>query len=348
MASELKILVDQEILNLGFFSPIASGEANTGANVGGGAEIYRDKTGAVLNMRTLVGSGDIVVSEVGDTVEVAHVDAGGDVTGPAGATDEAVAVFDGATGKLIKGSGAAVDASGNITTPGTIDGRDVSADGAALDAHVASSANPHATDVGNLGVGTLAELNAAITDANVDDDGDPRDPTSHASSHADGGADEVSVEDLATAGALGEVPASDGVGGLAMAPKGIVVDANYDEATAAATTSAALTDIAGLSFTVDVPTGQTARIYADMSFQGSTTGGAPSTGAWAVSVNAVDGTELKRYLSGTNDTGIGGVKTRSAVLGAGAYTVKGRFRRVSGGSTINTDVAQLSAFVALE
>lgn len=40
--------------------------------------------------------------------------------------------------------------------------------------------NPHATDVENLGSGTLAELNAAITDATLDDASDARPPTVHA------------------------------------------------------------------------------------------------------------------------------------------------------------------------
>ena len=43
-----------------------------------------------------------------------------------------------------------------------------------LSDHEADTANPHATDVGNLGSGTLAELNTAITDATLDDSGDPR------------------------------------------------------------------------------------------------------------------------------------------------------------------------------
>lgn len=52
--------------------------------------------------------------------------------------------------------------------------------------HVAATNNPHGTDVENLGAGTLAELNDAITDANLDDAGDPRDPNPHASEHVDG------------------------------------------------------------------------------------------------------------------------------------------------------------------
>jgi hypothetical protein len=42
----------------------------------------------------------------------------------------------------------------------------------------------------------------------------------HAASHSDGGADEVSVENLATAGGTGTVPTSDGIGGLVMGDHG--------------------------------------------------------------------------------------------------------------------------------
>jgi len=47
---------------------------------------------------------------------------------------------------------------------------------AQIDTHIANTANPHATDVGNLGGGTLAELNSAVTDATLDDAGDSRTP----------------------------------------------------------------------------------------------------------------------------------------------------------------------------
>lgn len=57
----------------------------------------------------------------------------GDVVGPAEATDNAVARFDTTTGKLLQDSAVTIDNSGNIATAGTVDGRDVSADGATLD-----------------------------------------------------------------------------------------------------------------------------------------------------------------------------------------------------------------------
>lgn len=119
----------------------------------------------------------------------------------------------------------------------------------------------------------------------------------------------------------------------------------YDEATGQSTTNVALEDITGLTF--DLVTAVQGRIVALMTIDCSTTGGAPATGAWAISINSVDGTEMTRSLSGFNDMGALSVQARSASLAPGTYTVKGRHRRVSGASTINTDIAQLSAlFVA--
>ena len=43
---------------------------------------------------------------------------------------------------------------------------------------------------------TLANLNTKISDATLDDSGDPRDPNAHKTSHENGGGDEVSVEGL--------------------------------------------------------------------------------------------------------------------------------------------------------
>jgi len=91
---------------------------------------------------------------------------------------------------------------------------------AQIDTHIADTVNPHATDLGNLGSGTLAELNTAVTDATLDDASDSRTPTTHAASHSDGGSDEITIENLATAGTIGQVPTSDGAGGLTMEESG--------------------------------------------------------------------------------------------------------------------------------
>jgi len=75
-------------------------------------------------------------------------------------------------------------------------------------AHLADMANPHTTDVGNLGSGTLAELNTVITDATLDDASSSRTPLSHAASHQNGGGDEVSVTGLSGLLADGQTPLS--------------------------------------------------------------------------------------------------------------------------------------------
>lgn len=81
----------------------------------------------------------------------------GDVVGPASATDNAVARFDTTTGKLIQNSAVTIDDSGNITTAGTVDGRDVSVDGTKLDTITVANiptANEKAALVGTSGTAT--------------------------------------------------------------------------------------------------------------------------------------------------------------------------------------------------
>ncbi|KKM16399.1 hypothetical protein LCGC14_1686280, partial [marine sediment metagenome] len=115
---------------------VLSGETNTGFNVGGGTGlIFLDKTGALLNFRTLVGVSGVAITVVGDTVEVSTSGTAGDFVGPANSTDKAIVRFDGTTGKLGQNSNVTIDDTGNITLPAfaTVDGRDVSVDGTKLD-----------------------------------------------------------------------------------------------------------------------------------------------------------------------------------------------------------------------
>lgn len=81
----------------------------------------------------------------------------GDVFGPSSATDNAVARFDLATGKLIQNSLVIIDDTGNITLPAlsTFDGRDVSVDGTNLDNHIANTSNPHSVTKSQVGLGNV-------------------------------------------------------------------------------------------------------------------------------------------------------------------------------------------------
>lgn len=60
------------VLTLGV-PTVTAGENNTGANVGGGAGVFRDKVGVTLNLRSLVGASGVTVTELADTVEVSTV-----------------------------------------------------------------------------------------------------------------------------------------------------------------------------------------------------------------------------------------------------------------------------------
>lgn len=73
-----------------------------------------------------------------------------------------------------------------ITNVGNVDGRDVSVDGTAQDNHIASTSNPHATSLVNIGSGTLANLNAKVTDATLDTNTASRPPNGAASGQLGG------------------------------------------------------------------------------------------------------------------------------------------------------------------
>jgi len=105
----------------------------------------------------------------------------------------------------------------DIINVGTVDGVDISALASTANAHIGNTANPHGTDLGNLGTGTLAELNALVTNATLDSSSSPRTPTPHAASHGAEGSDELLAQDLGSGGApAGQVLLTDGIGGFSL------------------------------------------------------------------------------------------------------------------------------------
>lgn len=84
----------------------------------------------------------IVGSIIGIPVGSATSGAVGNVDGPASSTANAIARYNGTTGKLLKNSSPTISDAGNIgmAALATVDGRDVSVDGAALDTAVTNIA----------------------------------------------------------------------------------------------------------------------------------------------------------------------------------------------------------------
>ena len=83
-------------------------------SVSGQNDVVADTTTDTL---TLAAGSNVTITtnDTTDTITISSANSGGDVVGPASATDNALARFDTTTGKLLQNSGATVDDSGNIT-----------------------------------------------------------------------------------------------------------------------------------------------------------------------------------------------------------------------------------------
>jgi len=57
-----------------------SAEPNRADNVGRGIGVFRDKVGALLNFKSLVGGGGVTISDDGDTIQITSTGGGGGVT----------------------------------------------------------------------------------------------------------------------------------------------------------------------------------------------------------------------------------------------------------------------------
>lgn len=141
-----------------YVAPTASGTATRHHLMRTGADVYgvcvRVLEGTANGGKTFWCMNAEGAGVVGTDALDFDTDAGGgsgDVVGPASATDNAVARFDTTTGKLIQNSAVTIDDSGNIATAGTVDGRDLSTDGAKLDKFdgaEATVASATTTDIG--------------------------------------------------------------------------------------------------------------------------------------------------------------------------------------------------------
>jgi hypothetical protein len=74
----------------------------------------------------------------------------------------------------------------NIQNVGAINGFDVTVSFNNFSNHISNTSNPHSTSIGNLGSGTLADLNSRLTDAVLDDSSNSRTPTGSAGGDLNG------------------------------------------------------------------------------------------------------------------------------------------------------------------
>jgi len=137
----------------------ANGVVDVTISGGGGGGAFTDLT-------------DVPASYTGQAVKVVRVNAGetglefatvsgtGDVVGPASATDNAVARFDGTTGKLIQNSAVTIaDGTGNVTA-GTYNGNTIGAG--------STSGTNTGDQTSIVGItGTKAQFDTAVTDGNI-------------------------------------------------------------------------------------------------------------------------------------------------------------------------------------
>lgn len=158
-------------------SPSLASDLNVNANAivsssNGDIELSPDGTGTIVlrNHRWPAADGSpnyFLQTDGAGNLTFAMAPGGGDVAGPASATDNAIARYDSTTGKLIQNSGVTISDTnnlagiGNITLTGTVDGRDLSVDGAKLDG---IEAGADVTDTANV---TAA---GALMDSEVDQD----------------------------------------------------------------------------------------------------------------------------------------------------------------------------------
>lgn len=90
---------------------------NNGSGSGGGVSSLNSLTGAVSLTST---GGTVTITPSGATINLEAASGSGNVSGPASSTDNAIARYDLATGKIIQNSGVIIDDSNNVSGIGTL------------------------------------------------------------------------------------------------------------------------------------------------------------------------------------------------------------------------------------
>ena len=112
----------------------------------------------------------------------------------------------------------------------------------------------------------------------------------------------------------------------------------------ASTVSATLENVANMSVVINLSKSSFINAFASFSLQ-TASGASSSTIGLDISFDGSTGEEHQRFMSGSNDLGIGAIVERTdTVLAAGNHTVNLRFRRVSGTAVPGIVVASMIVF----
>lgn len=232
----------------------------------------------------------------------------GTVSGPGSTVVNRIALWANTGGTAIKNSLVSIDSSGSITLPSgqTVDGRDVSVDGAALAAHIANVSNPHAVTKAQVGLGNVTN-DAQLTRGAGDWSG-------FSVKASPVGADRLLLEDSAAAGAkkytlISDLPGSGGGAGAYLEVQQATVTTDIT------TTSTSYVDMAGASITLSVASGDDLLISFDV-------GAFNTTGSVFVQIQ-VDGGAAEYVVSTTaNASGSTCGDWVATGLSVGSHTVK--------------------------
>ncbi len=161
---------------------LGSSVITNAANVGyGTGKIFQDKSGNTLNFKSLAAGTNVTLDTSNpDQITISAAGTGlGDVTGPSSSTDNAIAKFNGTTGKIIQNSGVIIDSSNNIsgahdvTASGTIQGTTLSdgagstINGGTVAATVLSDNAGTFISAGQVAAITLTDRVASINSGNI-------------------------------------------------------------------------------------------------------------------------------------------------------------------------------------
>lgn len=173
------------------FDALYAAISHAGTHITGQSDAIQSATNAQNGLSTAAQ----VTAQEANTAKVTNATHTGDVTGSGALTignkvtmtaTSPVAVTNSPTviaaGAVAISMPAATNASAGHSTAAQVTAQE------AATAHITATANPHATDIENLGAGTLAELNAAVSDATLIDTADARlsdarTPSAHKDSH---------------------------------------------------------------------------------------------------------------------------------------------------------------------